>query len=400
MYVYQIRPDGCYVVFDLDTEELIGEECGTYIPFESGFDSQRAALIAGDEIEPVISNDSYGWLLTVYKPISDSSGKCVAYVAVDISMEDVMTDRYIFAIKMIALLFGVSVIMITAALWLVEERMVKPINAMTDTTKLFAYNSTEGRRGMIKSLGEINIRSGDEIESLYDALVKIFTDVDLYIDRIDDEAKLISKLQNSVIMSFANMVENRDGNTGEHIRHTANYVGIIARGLRDAGLYTDILTDSYIDNLITSAPLHDIGKIKIPDSILLKPGRLTPDEFRVMETHSEAGADILRGAADIVGESGQYLSMAIEMAGGHHERFDGTGYPAGLYGDKIPLSARIMAVADVFDALISKRCYKEAEPFDKALLIMQSESGTHFDPDIVETLIRCKEQIRQAAENK
>lgn len=193
----------------------------------------------------------------------------------------------------------------------------------------------------------------------------------------------VSRMQSGMITFMAEVVENRDDNTGGHIRRTATYVECIAKELKRQGRYSNILTDKYLSDMVVAAPLHDIGKIHIPDAVLNKPGKLTEEEFEIMKTHTTAGKELLIHAKEELGESG-YLDVAVEMAAYHHEWWNGKGYPYGISGEEIPLCARIMAVADVFDALTSKRCYKSAMPLEKAYAIIREESGTHFDPAIVE----------------
>ena len=202
----------------------------------------------------------------------------------------------------------------------------------------------------------------------------------------------VSNMQSGMISFMAEVVENRDDNTGGHIRRTAKYVEGITNQLKSQGVYSDILTDRYMRDMIVAAPLHDIGKIHIQDAVLNKPGRLTEEEFEIMKTHTTAGKELLVHAKTELGES-EYLNMAVEMAAYHHEWWNGKGYPYGLSGEEIPLSARIMAVADVFDALTSKRCYKDAMPLEKAYAIIREESGTHFDPAVVEAFFAVAEDI-------
>lgn len=202
----------------------------------------------------------------------------------------------------------------------------------------------------------------------------------------------VSRMQSGMITFMAEVVENRDDNTGGHIRRTAEYVKCIAEELKKRGTYSDILTDRYISNMIVAAPLHDVGKIHIPDAVLNKPGKLTEEEFAVMKTHTTEGEKLITRAKEDLGES-EYLNMAVEMAAYHHERWDGKGYPYGISGEEIPLCARIMAVADVFDALTSKRCYKNAMPLDKAYAIIREDSGTHFDPAVAEAFFAAAEHI-------
>lgn len=209
----------------------------------------------------------------------------------------------------------------------------------------------------------------------------------------------VSNMQSGMITFMAEVVENRDDNTGGHIRRTAKYVERIAKELKRQGIYSDILTDRYMEDMVVAAPLHDIGKIHIPDAVLNKPGKLTEEEFEIMKTHTMAGEELLTHAKEELGESG-YLNTAVEMAAYHHEWWNGEGYPYGISGEKIPLCARIMAVADVFDALTSKRCYKNAMPLEKAYAIIREESGTHFDPAVVAAFFAVTEDIGRMRETE
>ncbi|MCM1525390.1 MAG: HD-GYP domain-containing protein, partial [Ruminococcus sp.] len=191
----------------------------------------------------------------------------------------------------------------------------------------------------------------------------------------------VSHMQSGMIAFMAEVVESRDDNTGGHIKRTAEYVKCIAKEMKRRGAYAGILTEQYLNNMAVAAPLHDIGKIHIPDAVLNKAGKLTDEEFAVMKTHTTEGEKLLIHAKEELGES-DYLNTAIEMAAYHHEWWNGKGYPYGISGEDIPLCARIMAVADVYDALTSKRCYKSAMPVEKACAIIREESGTHFDPEV------------------
>ncbi|MCQ2611007.1 MAG: HD domain-containing protein [Treponema sp.] len=204
----------------------------------------------------------------------------------------------------------------------------------------------------------------------------------------------ITELQNQIINSLASLVENRDTDTGEHIQRTSAYVEIIARKAFENKLYPDIITKKFIKLLKRAAPMHDIGKIVVPDSILKKPGRLTKEEFEQMKRHTTEGARILTDVAGISDDK-EYLQTAMDVTKGHHERWDGTGYPSNLKTEDIPVSARIMAIADVFDALVSPRCYKEPIPKEEAYKIIQEESGTHFDPALVEIFLSQKDKIEE-----
>jgi len=184
------------------------------------------------------------------------------------------------------------------------------------------------------------------------------------------------------LFALAKLAESRDPETGEHLERMCEYCKILAEQLSLEGPYTDVVDKAFIDDLYRSSPLHDIGKVGIPDGVLLKPGRLTEEEFEIMKQHAEIGAAALERAAS-KSESGGFLRMAIDICRHHHERFDGKGYPCGLAGQQIPLSARIVTVADVFDALTSHRVYKRAIEPPIALKMMEEQAGQQFDPAIV-----------------
>ena len=204
----------------------------------------------------------------------------------------------------------------------------------------------------------------------------------------------ISEIQEHVIMGMANLIESRDGSTGKHVKNTRMYVKMIAEELENKGLFTDIINKDYIEKLCKAAPLHDVGKIKVPDSILQKPGKLTQEEYDQIKSHTTCSAAILD---DIIGdvEEEDYVRMVKDVAMCHHERWDGKGYPKGLSGEEIPLGARIMAIADVFDALYEERCYKPAiRPIERIYEILEEGKGTQFDPVIMEVFLGMDEQLR------
>ncbi len=202
----------------------------------------------------------------------------------------------------------------------------------------------------------------------------------------------IMDMQYKTIVGMANLIESRDGETGEHVKRTSAYAVMIANELMSKGIYADDITKDYMDNLWKAAPLHDIGKIVVSDSILQKPGKLTPEEFDKIKLHASEGGKIIDGTLEAIDDK-EYLDMAHKVARYHHEKWDGSGYPEGLKGEEIPLCARIMAVADVFDALISKRCYKEAMSVDKAYEIIKESSGSHFDPEVAKAFVGIRPQV-------
>lgn len=204
-------------------------------------------------------------------------------------------------------------------------------------------------------------------------------------------------VQDVTIMVMASLAETRDSDTGNHIRRTQFYVKTLAEELRAHPRFAAVLNEHIIGMLFKSAPLHDIGKVGIPDRILLKPGKLTPEEFEIMKTHTTLGRDAIEAAEKQLGIDVEFLKMAKDIAYYHQEKWDGTGYPTGARGDAIPVSARLMAVADVYDALISRRVYKDGMPHEKAVSIIVEGKGRHFDPDMVDAFVQVQETFREIA---
>lgn len=219
----------------------------------------------------------------------------------------------------------------------------------------------------------------------------------VYVNLENPSVTELAHYHNEMIMGFATLVENKDGSTGGHIKRTTMYVRLIAEELKRRGYYKEVLTKDYMRNLLLAAPMHDIGKISVPDIILQKPGKLTDEEFEIIKQHAVNGGKIIQETFGHL-ENTQYTQMAYEVARFHHEKWNGKGYPEGLKRKEIPLCARIMAIADVFDALSEKRCYKEALPLDKCFEIILEGSGRDFDPMLVEVFLDIKEKVMEAYE--
>ncbi|MBQ6927990.1 MAG: HD domain-containing protein [Oscillospiraceae bacterium] len=396
VYAYKILPDGCQVVFDADTPDTPGGEPGDMVEFDEDFKEELPDLLEGKEVDPIIATGQFGWLLTVYKPIYDSSGKCQCYVGVDVSMNHILKNGYEFLARVVSLFFGFFVLLLTATIWFAEYNIILPINALEITTENSVYNTESARAETVERIHDLDIRTGDEIESLYHSVTRTTEDMVNTLENVERQNEIINKLQNGLILVLADMVESRDKCTGDHVRKTAAYTDIIMRELKKEGVYADQLTDAFMYDVVNSAPLHDIGKIQVSDTILNKPGKLTDEEFEIMKTHTTAGAEVIQHAMNTVSEENSgYLKEAMNLAHYHHEKWNGTGYPCGLKGEEIPLSARIMAVADVFDALVSKRSYKDGFPFEKAMSIIKEGAGSHFDPKIAQAFLNASDEVRK-----
>ena len=230
--------------------------------------------------------------------------------------------------------------------------------------------------------------SRDELNARYHSLEEL----------VDARTKEVVAIQDVTIRLIGSLAETRDNETGNHIRRTQNYVKILAQRLSAHPRFAATLTLPVIESLYKSAPLHDIGKVGIPDNILLKPGKLTDEEFEVMKTHTTLGREAIERAEKELGVEVRFLRFAKEIAQSHQEKWDGSGYPEGLAGEAIPLSARLMAIADVYDALISKRVYKPAFSHEESIRLIAKGRGSHFDPDVHDAFLAVAEEFHRIAQ--
>jgi len=211
---------------------------------------------------------------------------------------------------------------------------------------------------------------------------------------VEEKVKEISDSWIATVLALAKLAESRDDDTGNHLERVRQLFRIIAEKMAFLPDYRSVIDQEFVENIYHASPLHDIGKVGIPDHILLKPGRLTPEEFDIMKQHTVIGAHTLKAVQDIY-QGNVFIEMGIDIARSHHERWDGTGYPDMISGQEIPLPARIMAVADVYDALCTNRCYKTAIPHDKAIAVICGGRGTHFAPDVVDVLVELEKDLQE-----
>ncbi len=398
LYVYKIEEDGCHVVFDLDTRLsdgtfVPGDPPGMVVGFEEAYKPFLDDLLAGRELPPMLMSDDYGSFVASYHPVYDVKGRCVCYVVsnVESGLIDKLQNRYFG--RVVLLFAGFLLLIVAIGIITTKYHVVLPIIGMT----MYSGELTDQTGGVseesLEKIDELDIHTGDEMELLYRAICKLTKDTVYQLNDNRNKTEAISRMQNALIITMADMVESRDSDTGAHVLKTAAYVRIILQGLKRNGYYAEKLSDRYMRDVEMSAPLHDVGKINIPDAILNKPGKLTDEEFEIMKTHTTAGRNILDNAISSM-EGDNYLKEARNMAVYHHERWDGKGYPEGLHGEVIPLSARIMAVADVFDALSSPRVYKPAFPFDEAMKIITDGAGKQFDPKCVEVFAESMSEVK------
>ena len=400
-YLYVLTIDEEYVtfVFDVYDETMESDEepyaPGDKVEIEEEFKPYMPELLAGEEIEPVVSDNTWSYLLTVYYPIYDSNGNTVCYTGAGVSMNylaDYMKD---FIFRVLLMLSAFFVLIVAYGLQTTGLYIVYPVESMVHEISKFTNGSSDQKQldADVRSLRSLDISTGDEIEKLYRSVCKMAASQTEQIRSVRRLSENTAKMQDGLIITMADLVENRDSDTGAHIQKTAAYVKIIVEGLKKKGYYAEKITDKFMSDVVRSAPLHDVGKISIPDNVLNKPGKLTDEEYEIMKTHTTEGRKIMEKAIDTV-EGENYLKEARNMAAYHHERWDGKGYPEGLHGEVIPLSARIMAVADVFDALTSPRVYKPPFPLEQALSMIQESAGTQFDAKCVEVFLDALPEVK------
>lgn len=277
----------------------------------------------------------------------------------------------------------IPVIFLTARTSIKDEEFGLSIGAIDFLTKPISPT-------IVKSRVKIHLENREYQKILENRSISLENEVNKKIRKINE-------MQDGIMTIIISLAEFRDENTGNHINRTKRFVELLATKLAKKEKYKDLLSLNYIEVLVKSAPLHDIGKIAIPDNILLKQGKLTEEEFEIMKTHTTKGVEILRKAKNYIDENNDFLLVGMEIAGGHHEKWNGTGYPKGLKGEEIPLSARLMALADVYDALTTERAYKKAFSHEKATMMIEKANGTHFDPEIVEVFLNTLEEFRKIA---
>lgn len=230
------------------------------------------------------------------------------------------------------------------------------------------------------------------------AAADFLRDQNAYLEQeVERRGRELAAIQDVTVLAMASLAETRDSDTGNHIRRTQFYVKALAEHLSHHPRFQAVLDRRTIELLFKSAPLHDIGKVGIPDRILLKPGPYVPEEFEVMKTHTTIGRDAILKAEQQLGLEVDFLRLAKEIAYSHQEKWDGSGYPEGWAGDQIPVSARLMALADVYDALISRRVYKDGMPHAQAAAIIEKGRGSHFDPDVVDAFLAVQDQFQEIA---
>ncbi|MBT3354513.1 MAG: response regulator [Candidatus Scalindua sp.] len=306
-------------------------------------------------------------------------------VLLDICMPDMDGYQVLEYMKKDSALCQIPVIMISALDDM--ESVVRCIEGGADDYMVKPFNHTVLRARIDACLEKKHLR---DKESKYQDQIESYN-LELQ-NRVSKQVFEITAAQRSTIFAMAKLAESRDPETGEHLLRIRDYVKILCHKLCQLPKYETIMDYDYIENICAASPLHDIGKVGISDNILLKPGKLTKEEFCAMQAHTTIGAETLR-EVNRLHAGNDFVKLGIDIAESHHEKWDGTGYPHGLAGENIPLVGRILALSDVYDALTSKRCYKEAFSHEKSLEIIIDGKGKHFDPDVVDSFIATQEDF-------
>ncbi|WP_026508469.1 HD-GYP domain-containing protein [Butyrivibrio sp. MC2013] len=398
LYVFQVKEKGMTYIFDLDSgtdyEEYtaqgdeVGYDPGTFTPIDEELIPYLDDLLNGRELPAIESRTAFNWFVSTYYPVIDDSGKCVCYCGADASIDYISDYLLNFVLHVFWIMLGIIAMILTYGIRAIDYFLVFPIygmvSRMMDLTQSVGNQSKSDEA--VKKLRKLDIHTGDEIEKLYDEICSFAMHGSEAMRSIRRYSNDTLKMQDGLIMTMADMVENRDSDSLYHIQKTSAYVKIILESLYKKGYYAEKISQKYIDDVVRSAPLHDIGKIRVPDQILQKKHKLGEEENEILRAHTTAGKEILEKAIDAIGEA-DYLKEARNMAAYHHEHWDGNGYPEGLHGQVIPLSARVMAVADRLDTLTSVRQGKKLCTLEEALSNIKELSGSRFDPKIVEAAL-------------
>ncbi len=384
------RPD-----IESDGEIVTGDAPGTFLTIPEYALGHKSELLKGEKIEPIPVKIQRNMQIVVFHPVLNERGNSVCYIITEAHMDYMTKNMRDYLTRIMFMMAGLFFLTLMYGFFITGANLVYPITSIVLAVEKFISAGSEQKKmdEALKLIRSLDISTDDEVEKLYYSISDMAANQTEQMRSLRRYTEATSKMQDGLIITMADLVENRDSDTGAHIQKMAAYVKIIVEGLKKKGYYAEKITPQFMSDIVRSAPLHDIGKINIPDNVLNKPGKLTAEEYEIMKTHTTAGEKIMEKAIKTV-EGENYLKEAKNMATYHHERWDGKGYPEGLHGEVIPLSARITAVADVFDALTSPRVYKPAFPLEEALAMIQEGSGTQFDPKCVEAFMESIPEVK------
>ena len=379
-YIPNFKEDKLTTIFYVDTqskENVKNRDLGTVVNWEiNKIEKDTFNGISNDDV--FITENQMGHTITKYAAVYNNKGKPIALVGADVDFDKVR-DKLLNNLFIIITFISICLFITWAILILILEKLfIKPVMKISKRMENFVQNKN-------RPFKPLKVKSDDEIGLMANAFNKMVIDINSYIKRITDT-------QMETIFSLARLAQSRDDDTGKHLERVQQYCKILSIQLATDSPYSKDIDDTFIDNLVNASALHDIGKVGVSDTVLLKQGKLTDEEFAQIKKHTTIGYETLKQVHATFGAN-TFIEMGMIVAHCHHERYDGKGYPQGLKGDEIPLAARIMALADVYDALSTKRVYKPAFEQEKCIKIITEGSGTQFDPIIVEAFIKVQDKF-------
>ena len=328
-----------------------------------------------------INKNKMGHTVSSYAVIKNINNKPIALVGADLDFDIIIKEIVTDIIKIILFIFFCLLTIYSALMTYIHKSLINPLVAIADKMQHFVARQNE-------EFIPVKVESEDEFGLMAASFNKMVLDLKSYM-------KKNSETQTATIFSLAKLAQSRDDDTGKHLERVQKYCYILTKELSKREKYKDIIDDEFIENIVNASPLHDIGKVGIPDEILLKKGKHTPEEFEIMKSHTTIGYETLQEVHFKFGKN-SFIDMGMMIALYHHERWDGKGYPFQISGEDIPLAARIMSVVDVYDALSSKRSYKPAFSQEQYLDIITSGRGTQFDPYIVDVFVEIIDELEKA----
>lgn len=393
-YLYVYIPDfennKLTTIFYVDgtkNENIKNRDLATVIPWQLT-KQEKQAFKGIESNEMFVVNNQMGHTITSFEPIYDNNNKITALVGADLDFNYVQKQT-LFDILRILLFVAICLGLIYAVLLTyLRIEFLKPVIKISNKMSKFATTDKE-------DFTPLEVDRDDELGLMAQSYNEMLSDIQIYIKKISDT-------QMETIFSLAKLAQSRDDDTGSHLDRVQKYCRVLAEKLAKKPEFKDKIDKTFIDNLVSASTLHDIGKVGIPDNVLLKNGKLTDEEYEIIKKHTTIGYKTLKEAHDKF-KSNVFIEMGMYIAHFHHERWDGKGYPTGIKGEQIPLEARIMAIADVYDALGTKRVYKPAFSQEKCIEIIKEGKGSQFDPVLVEAFLEAAPEfyeIRCSLEDK
>ena len=391
--------NGFLYLFQVGKEGVTLSDNGIIIPYYDEFSMYNDYFKNKEVIDEIMFNSDKSIMFASY-PVRNSNGEIVCYAISDVYMSFLSEYARDYLIKIFLCFSGFVVMILIFGFTQAGYELVIPINCITEAACEFldSHGDQNALDENVRKTRSIGICTGDEVEQLYRTICQMESEMAEYVRDLRHFADTTRKTQTGLIITLAGIVESRNINSTAHVHNTAAYVRIILNGLKKKGYYSEKLSDEYMEEVEMSAPLHDIGKIQISDSIINKRDELTNEEEEIYKLHTVYGRRIMEKAIAIVNDD-TYLKEARNMAAYHHERWDGKGFPDGLHGEVIPLSARVMGLANELDELIAPRGFKISCTLDEAIEIIKSESGKKFDPKCVDALLECISDVKTVINN-